>query len=493
MTPFDGQLERPPARRVTLVRIAVYAPLRSAIVISCHSRVGQCLLPYTVGQPAYSESVSSAPRVSLIIGDDHGQPRGGARPRAPRWPARILARTSSPRRRPSTGRSCIRSCRLPSGPVVVVAMRRASRVRAAADRRTHGSSRRRRSTCSPSGCARSACTAGVVWSPPPITPRSAAMPGASAAARRLRAGDVQVDGLDPAARRTRPVPPEEPESVPGAHTGTRLPRGRASPCGLRRASPRWTHGRSPAALVATASVCQEVNDLESAARDLDEALALAPELGRGCTSSAARSGCALDDMEAAARCFRQPRRRGCRGSAARGAISAPRSANWTARPRRSTAFEHLLALDPSSPQAHNNVGVVSARAGPAGRIGSRVPARDRTRAESGVWLLQSGTHALPAGALSRRRGRLRPGTGARSRAQSGSGHTPGAVPAGDGRCSRGADASCSGRAVRCPAITVDRCSRDTSAVLWALVTHKPDLAGWQSVHEWLNGELAQLA
>ena len=39
-------------------------------------------------------------------------------------------------------------------------------------------------------------------------------------------------------------------------------------------------GRTPAALVATASVCMEVNDLDAAARDLDEAIAQAPELGR---------------------------------------------------------------------------------------------------------------------------------------------------------------------------------------------------------------------
>ena len=34
---------------------------------------------------------------------------------------------------------------------------------------------------------------------------------------------------------------------------------------------------------------------------------------------------------------------------------------------------------------------------------------------------------------------------------------------------------------------------DTSAVLWALITHKPDLAGWQPVHEWVSGELERLA
>jgi hypothetical protein len=30
-------------------------------------------------------------------------------------------------------------------------------------------------------------------------------------------------------------------------------------------------------------------------------------------------------------------------------------------------------------------------------------------------------------------------------------------------------------------------------VLWALVAHKPELAGWQGVHDWLNGELSKLA
>ena len=34
---------------------------------------------------------------------------------------------------------------------------------------------------------------------------------------------------------------------------------------------------------------------------------------------------------------------------------------------------------------------------------------------------------------------------------------------------------------------------DTSAILWALVTQKPDLAGWQPVNDWLRGELAKLA
>ena len=37
------------------------------------------------------------------------------------------------------------------------------------------------------------------------------------------------------------------------------------------------HGRTPGALLAAGSVCMEVKDLDAAARDLDEALAYAPE------------------------------------------------------------------------------------------------------------------------------------------------------------------------------------------------------------------------
>ena len=59
------------------------------------------------------------------------------------------------------------------------------------------------------------------------------------------------------------------------------------------------HGRTAAALVATASVCQEVNDLESAARDLDEALALAPEWAAA-HFERGKVWLRLDDMEEAA-------------------------------------------------------------------------------------------------------------------------------------------------------------------------------------------------
>ena len=62
-----------------------------------------------------------------------------------------------------------------------------------------------------------------------------------------------------------------------------------------------------------------------------------------------------------------------------------------------------------------------------------------------------------------------------------------------GDAARRADASCSGPPARCREIIGGSCSADTSAILWALVTQKPDLTGWQPVHDWLRGELAKLA
>jgi tetratricopeptide (TPR) repeat protein len=72
---------------------------------------------------------------------------------------------------------------------------------------------------------------------------------------------------------------------------------------LRRSIEALGHGRTPPALVATASVCQEVNDLEGAARDLDEAIGAGPLVGRA-TVRAWQGVARLDNMEEAAAAFR---------------------------------------------------------------------------------------------------------------------------------------------------------------------------------------------
>jgi tetratricopeptide (TPR) repeat protein len=120
-------------------------------------------------------------------------------------------------------------------------------------------------------------------------------------------------------------------------------------------------GRTPPALVATASACMEVNDLAAAARDLDEAIALAP----GWAAAHFERGkvwLRADDMERAGQCFR--------AAAERLPAFGPAWANFGAtqgeldRPDAALdAFERARASDPDSPQAVNNVGVVSRELG----------------------------------------------------------------------------------------------------------------------------------
>src|SRR5918995_2818952 len=115
-------------------------------------------------------------------------------------------------------------------------------------------------------------------------------------------------------------------------------------------------GRTPAALVATASACMEVNDLEAAARDLDEALAQAPQWAAA-HYERGKLWLRQDDMVKAAESFQR--------AAELLPGFAPAWANLGGtlgeldRPQEAlAAFERALAIDPSSPQALNNVGVV---------------------------------------------------------------------------------------------------------------------------------------
>ena len=411
-------------RRVTLVRIAVYASLPSAIVISCHSPSGNVSCPIvervTTVQP---------PACRCIIGDDHESREAAHARRAPGGRRASWRAQSSPRRRPNTGRSCIRSCRRsPSGPVVVVAMRadRACEQRQTANTRlvddagagpVHRVAARARHT-----------RRGVARGHRRTTHSSAAMPKTSCSgAASSRGWTCRSDPM--VLRRRRAA--EEPESVPGT-LGPRVPRGRPWPAASdrgRRAGPRAQPGgagghgkRLPGG----------ERSRERGARSR-RGHRRSPQSGRRRISNAARCGCAWTTWRRPRESFRRRRMR-CRGSAPRGAISAPRSANWTARPRHSRRSSGCWPSIRRAQQAVNNVGRGDARAGPAGRIGSGVPAGDRTRAESRVWLLQSGTHAVPAGALSGGAPRLCAGPGARSRAESRARVPSGDVPGGHRRC-----------------------------------------------------------
>lgn len=264
----------------------------------------------------------------------------------------------------------------------------------------------------------------------------------------------------------------------------------AAPDRLRACVGVLNAGRTAAALLATSSVCQEVNDLESAARDLDEALTLAPAWAAA-HFERGKVWLRLDDMEAAARCFRQaaalrPAFGGAWGNlgATLGELDRPAEAL--------DAFEHLLALDPSSPQAHNNIGVVSRE---LGRLGESEAAFRRVIAlepnlafgyyNLGHTLFLQGRYQAAASAYGQGQGRdpeRNPVQGSRlALCRLATGDATGALT----ELQRAIGAL--------PRDYRRQVLADTSAVLWALVTHQPGLTGWQGVHEWLKGELARLA
>jgi tetratricopeptide (TPR) repeat protein len=259
---------------------------------------------------------------------------------------------------------------------------------------------------------------------------------------------------------------------------------------LRLSLDALAHGRTPAVLVATASVCQEVNDLESAARDLEEALALAPEWAAAWFERG-KVWLRLDDMEEAARAFASataclPTFGGAWGNlgATLGELDRPAEAL--------VAFERLLALDPASPQAVNNIGVVTRELGRLGE--SEASFRRVTELEPDLafghynlghtLFLQGRYHAAASAyAQGQQRDPERNPVQASRLAMC-------LVATGD---ARGALAELQRATSAMPRDYRKQLLADTSAILWALVTHKPDLAGWQPVHEWLRTELAKLA
>jgi tetratricopeptide (TPR) repeat protein len=249
-------------------------------------------------------------------------------------------------------------------------------------------------------------------------------------------------------------------------------------------------GRTAPALVATASVCQEVNDLAGAARDLDEAILLAPDWAAA-HFERGKVWLRQDDMEHAAACFAAAAERLPGFGGAWGNLGA--TLGELDRPREALdAFERLLALDPSSPQAHNNVGVVRRELGKLGESEAafrRVIAMEPNMA-FGYYNLG---HTLFL------QGRYR---AAEVAYQDGQSRDPDRNPVQATRLAlcrlaTGDTAGALSELRRASAALPREYRRqvlsDTSAVLWALVTNKPDLTGWQMVHDWLKGELSRLA
>ena len=250
------------------------------------------------------------------------------------------------------------------------------------------------------------------------------------------------------------------------------------------------HGRTPATLVAAASVCMEVNDLDAAARDLDEAAALAPEwpavhFERG------KLWLRRDDMEQASLAFR---------AAAEGLPAfGPAWSNLGAtlgeldRPAEAlAAFEHALECDPRSHQTVNNIGVVKRELGqlPESEAAFRTVTTLAPNLAFGYYNLG---HTLFL------QGRYQAALSAYTEGQK---RDPEKNPVQASRLalSRLASGDPDGalaelrRAVPpLPPAYRRQLLADTSSILMALLTHRPDMAGWNRVNAWVATELGKLS
>jgi tetratricopeptide (TPR) repeat protein len=245
-------------------------------------------------------------------------------------------------------------------------------------------------------------------------------------------------------------------------------------------------GRTPPALVATASVCMEVNDLDAAARDLDEAIAIAPAWAAA-HYERGKLWLRADDMANAAESFRR--------AADLLPGFAPAWANLGGtlgeldRPAEAlAAFERALALDPASPQALNNVGVVRRELGRLAESEAAFRQVIQLTPELAFGHYNLG-HTLFL------QGRFQAALSAYGEGQA---RDPEKNPV---QASRFAlckvatgDAAGALRELQRATAGLPREYRqqllgDTSAILWALVTQHPEMQGWQDVHGWLTKEL----
>jgi tetratricopeptide (TPR) repeat protein len=245
-------------------------------------------------------------------------------------------------------------------------------------------------------------------------------------------------------------------------------------------------GRTPAALVATASACVEVNDFEAAARDLDEAIAQAPDWAAA-HYERGKLWLRADDMLKAAESFQRaadllPSFAPAWGNLGGTLGELDRSHEALA------AFERALALDPASPQALNNVGVVRRELGRLSeseaafrQVIQLTPGMAFGHYNLGHTLFLQGRFQAALSAYSEGQAR-----DAEKNPVQASRLALCKVATGD---AAGALRELQRATAGLPREYRQQLLGDTSAILWALVTQHPDVQQWQSVHEWLTKEL----
>ena len=248
-------------------------------------------------------------------------------------------------------------------------------------------------------------------------------------------------------------------------------------------------GRTAPALVATASACMEVNDLDAAARDLDEAAALAPDWA-AVHFERGKLWLRSDDMDRAADSFRAAAERMPRFGPAWANLGATlgeldRTADALA------AFERAFACDPDSHQTINNIGVLQRELGNLTDAEASFRRVTRLAPDLAFGYYNLG-HALFL------QGRYQAALAAYGEGQS---RDPERNPVQASRLAmcrlatgdaRGALAELTRALNQLPREPREQLLRDTQTIALALLTHRPDLAGWGEVNAWLTGELAKL-
>jgi tetratricopeptide (TPR) repeat protein len=247
-------------------------------------------------------------------------------------------------------------------------------------------------------------------------------------------------------------------------------------------------GRTPGALLATASVCMEVNDLEAAARDLDDAIAQAPDWAAA-HFERGKLWLRLDDMERAGESFRAAANRLPAFASAWSNLGA--TLGELDRPEEALdAFTRALACDPTSAQTHNNIGVVRRELGQLieseaafRRVIERAPDLAFGYYNLGHTLFLEGRYQAALGAYTegQRRDTARNPVQATRLAMC-------RLATGD---SRSAIDELQRATSALPRDYRRQLLADTQSIAWALLTHRPDLPGWQDVHDWLTREQAR--